>query len=186
MSYPYTLKDIARITGKSNQSLFNFIKENREFINSHSQRNKRFVKYDEDALQAFINKFGRIDSETLAEDPSKQAQIAPSDAVQSEVQNPPQEVPQSVIEAFEAQIKALTDERDELAKRLSNREEDCKQWRDQAGQALSALSKEQERVEKLEERLAGYLPAPTNAPNSAEKPKRKLTLRERLTGHINS
>lgn len=163
MAYPYTMKDIVNITGKSSQSLHKFVRENKEFINQHTQVNGRFVNYDEDALQMFIKRFGRAKAENQDESPESN----------------PTDPPKSVIDAFEAQIKALTEERDQLLAKLANREADIAGWRDQAGQALSALSKEQDRVEKLEERLAGYLPA-----SSEEKHQRKLTLRERITGKI--
>lgn len=187
MECPYTLRDIQSATGKTNQSLYTFIKENKEFINEHSHKNGRFIKYDEVAYQEFIKRFGKVDKEEPKEEATEvaqEAQNAPSAVPEEEPTNTPPEVPQSVIEAFEAQIKALQAERDELAHRLSSREEDIKLWREQAGQALSALSKEQDRVEKLEERLAGYLPSPTTQEQVQQLQKRKLTFRERLTGHI--
>ena len=190
--YPYTLKQIAEITGKSNTSLFSFINENKDFINEHSQKsgkNGRFIKYDEEALQAFIKRYGRVDKtgrnrthpETAPETAETPAiEVAPSTEAEPQA---------SVIEAFEAQIDALKKERDELTTKLEARERDCAEWRTQAGQALSALSKEQERVERLEERLAGYLPAPSaqaEVDKQVDKPeppkitKRKLTFGERI------
>ena len=179
--YPYTLKQIAEITGKSNTALFAFIKENGEFINQHSQKNGRFVKYDEDALQSFIKRFGQVDKTTGEADPQETApEGAETPQTAPEVERVG-EAQASVIEAFEAQIDALKRERDELATKLEARERDCAEWRTQAGQALSALSKEQERVERLEERLAGYLPAPTQAEQDPPKTiNRKLSFGERL------
>lgn len=186
--YPYTLKQIAEITGKTNTSLFSFIKENSKFIKEHSQKNGRFVKYDEDALQAFIKRFGRVDGQEGAQEPLEMP--AEGENTPSNSPDEPQEVgpKASVISAFEAQIEALKAERDALTFKLEQREKDCAEWRTQAGQALSALSKEQERVERLEERLAGYLPAPST--QEVDKPvdkveppkptKRKLTFGERI------
>ena len=194
--FPYTLKQIAEITGKSNTALFGFINENKPFINEHSQKsgkNGRFIKYDEEALQAFIKRFGKkvstleefVKAQTSPEIPKEGAET-PSNPPEGAQEDKPQA---SVIEAFEAQIEALKRERDELTAKLDARERDCAEWRTQAGQALSALSKEQERVERLEERLAGYLPAP-NAQTEVDKQvdkadepkptKRKLTFRERI------
>ena len=190
--YPYTLKQIAEITGKSNTSLFSFINENKDFINEHSQKsgkNGRFIKYDEEALQAFIKRYGRVDKTGRNRIPPETAQETaetPAIEVAPSVEAEPQA---SVIEAFEAQIDALKKERDELATKLEARERDCAEWRTQAGQALSALSKEQERVERLEERLAGYLPAPSaqaevdkqvDKPETPKITKRKLTFGERI------
>ena len=179
--YPYTLKQIAEITGKSNTALFGFIKENNEFITEHSQKNGRFVKYDEEALQCFIKRFGRvvslegfINEQLTLEMPQEGAEPPNKENVGGDAQT-------SVIEAFEAQIEALKRERDELTAKLEARERDCAEWRTQAGQALSALSKEQDRVERLEERLAGYLPSPTIAQEEPKTPtKRKLTFGERI------
>lgn len=193
--YPYTLKQIAEITGKSNTALFGFISENKEFINTHSQKsgkNGRFIKYDEEALQAFIKRFGKkvstleefVKAQTSQEMPQEGTE-PPNNSTEGAQEDKPQA---SVIEAFEAQIEALKRERDELTAKLDARERDCAEWRTQAGQALSALSKEQARVERLEERLAGYLPAPS-AQTEVDKPvdkeppkptKRKLTFGERI------
>ena len=180
--YPYSLKQIAEITGKSNTALFSFIKEEQDFINCHTQKNGRFVKYDEEALQAFIKRFGRVAGEGGNLSPTDAAQTAPETPSNEVVGDREGEPKSSVIAAFEAQIEALKKERDELANKLEARERDCSDWRTQAGQALSALSKEQERVERLEERLAGFLPAPnTSAGSEADKPiKRKLTFSERI------
>lgn len=186
--YPYTLKQIAEITGKTNTSLFSFIKENSKFIKEHSQKNGRFVKYDEDALQEFIRRFGRVDKSGEVAKPIDNPQELPQEDAETPTNSPEDEARGSVIEAFEAQIDALKRERDELTAKLEARERDCAEWRTQAGQALSALSKEQERVERLEERLAGYLPAPSTQPE-VDKPldketpkptKRKLTFGERI------
>lgn len=187
--FPYSLKQIAEITGKSNTALFAFIKDEQDFINQHTQKNGRFVKYDEDALQYFIKRFGRVSKTGQGMIPPETATETPEPAG-SEVAEVVEVEPQaSVIEAFEAQIDALKKERDELAHKLEARERDCDEWRTQAGQALSALSKEQERVERLEERLAGYLPAPsaqTEVDKQVDKPeepkptKRKLTFGERI------
>ena len=171
--YLYTLKDIAQATGKSNTTLFAFIKENGEFIKEHSQKNGRFIKYDEEAYNAFIKRFCKDNSQV---DKLEGAETAPEGA-----EAPPEvervgEAQASVIEAFEAQIAALKKERDELTAKLEAKERDCAEWRAQAGQALSALSKEQERTERLEERLAGYLPAP-----SPQEKGRKLTFGERIS-----
>ena len=198
MAELYTMKQIAAITGKSYTALFAFVKES-EFINQHTVINGKFKKYDEEALQEFIKRFGRVDKpegEVIplvefvkaqtpqdlppegAETPSSPAEVVKGDEARG-----------SVIEAFEAQIEALKKEREELAAKLEARERDCAEWRTQAGQALSALSKEQERVERLEERLAGYLPAPSEQAevdkqvDKAEPPKptkRKLTFGERI------
>ena len=194
--YPYTLKQIAEITGKSKTALFGFISENKEFINAHSQKsgkNGRFIKYDEEALQAFIKRFGKkvipveeFVASQVALDLPPEGAGTPSKSPEVEGEGEPKA---SVIAAFEAQIDALKRERDELATKLEARERDCADWRTQAGQALSALSKEQERVERLEERLAGYLPAPSaqtevDKPVDKEEPpkptKRKLTFGERI------
>ena len=180
--YRYTLKQIAQVTGKSNTTLFAFIKENSEFITEHSQKNGRFIKYDEEAYKAFIKRFcknnaqvdkvaGGPDAPETAPEGAETPQTAPEVERVGEAQA-------SVIEAFEAQIEALKKERDELSAKLEARERDCAEWRAQAGQALSALSKEQDRVEKLEERLAGYLPAPS-AQEEVERG-RKLTFGERI------
>lgn len=184
--YNHTLKKIAEITGKSNTALFSFIKENSEFITEHSQKNGRFVKYDDEALQKFIMRFGRVDNAKAQveaqegeETPSNAPEVADTDTGSKK----DEDAKQSVIEAFEAQIEALKKERDELASKLEARERDCADWRTQAGQALSALSKEQDRVELLEERLAGYLPPPPKETENATSPqyvKRKLTFSERI------
>ena len=183
--FPYTLKQIAEITGKSNTALFAFIKSEQEFINLHSQKNGRFVKYDEDALQAFIKRYGRVDKDEEAPFPA----AAPLDDTQQNAEPPSNEgegedkgeTKVSIIEAFEAQIDALKKERDELTAKLEARERDCADWRAQAGQALTALGKEQERAERLEERLAGYLPPPTpeTAVQTTQAP-RKLTFGQRI------
>jgi len=185
--YRFTLRQIAEITGKSNTALFGFIKENSDFIKAHSQKNGRFIKYDDEALQAFIKRFCKynpqVDNEARA--------LIPPDTAQESAETPSKEVDEakaveaqaSVVEAFEAQIAALKRERDELTAKLEARERDCADWRTQAGQALDALSKEQARVERLEERLAGYLPAPTaeSETQTAKAPSRKLTLGERIS-----
>ena len=173
--YRYTLKQIAQITGKSNTTLFAFIKENSDFITEHSQKNGRFIKYDEEAYKAFIKRFCKIDPPV---DKVDTPETAPEGAETSPEVERVGEAQASVIEAFEAQIEALKKERDELSAKLEARERDCAEWRAQAGQALSALSKEQDRVEKLEERLAGYLPAPSTP--EEEKKERKLSLGDRF------
>lgn len=186
--YPYTMKQIAEITGKSYTALYDFVKKEAVFINKHTQITGRFKKYDEEVLQLFIKQFGRVDKDVSQSDTPEDA-VSPTDApipadndAEGEKEGEPK---QSVIEAFEAQIEALKAERDALTFKLDQREKDCAEWRAQAGQALSALQKEQDRVERLEERLAGYLPAPSadsaNDTPEAQKPtKRKLTFRERV------
>lgn len=186
--YPYTMKQIAEITGKSYTALYDFVKKEAVFINQHTQITGRFKKYDEEVLQLFIKQFGRVDKDVSQSDIPEDA-VSPTDApipadndAEGEKEGEPK---QSVIEAFEAQIEALKAERDALTFKLDQREKDCAEWRAQAGQALSALQKEQDRVERLEERLSGYLPAPNadsaNDTPEAQKPtKRKLTFRERV------
>lgn len=181
--YRFTLKQIAQITGKSNTALFSFIKENSDFIKAHSQKNGRFIKYDDEALQAFIKRFCKYNPQVdKVEGVPTPPETAPEGA--ETPNNAPEverggETQQSVIEAFEAQIEALKKERDELTAKLEARERDCADWREQAGQALSALGKEQARVERLEERLAGYLPAPTTQAEVGEG--RKLSFGERIS-----
>ena len=186
--YPYTMKQIAEITGKSYTALYDFVKKEAVFINQHTQITGRFKKYDEEVLQLFIKQFGRVDKDVSQSDTPEDA-VSPTDApipadndAEGEKEGEPK---QSVIEAFEAQIEALKAERDALTFKLDQREKDCAEWRAQAGQALSALQKEQDRVERLEERLSGYLPAPNadsaNDTPEAQKPtKRKLTFGERV------
>ena len=190
--YPYTMKQIAEITGKSYTALYDFVKKETVFINQHTQITGRFKKYDEEVLQAFIKQFGRVDKQVeadVSQSDTPEGEISPiiaPDSADSGADGEKEgETKQSVIEAFEAQIEALKKERDELSSKLEARERDCAEWRTQAGQALSALSKEQERVERLEERLAGYLPAPNtdsakDTPETQKPTKRKLTFRERV------
>lgn len=190
--YPYTMKQIAEITGKTYTSLYDFVKENAVFINQHTQITGRFKKYDEEALQCFIKRFGRVDkvdSGDVSQSDTPEGEITPTNPPESAEVSPEGEkegeTKQSVIEAFEAQIEALKAERDALSFKLDQREKDCAEWRAQAGQALSALQKEQDRVERLEERLAGYLPAPSadsakDAPEEQKPTRRKLTFKERV------
>ena len=194
--YLYTLKQIGEITGKSNTSLFRFINENSAFIKEHSQKNGRFIKYDEDALQLFINRFGRVYKQEnevdFLKELSKEQVNQDSSSEDSEFSNGFRKVDKkerkSVIEAFEKQIEFLKKECEELTVKLEARERDCAEWRFQAGQALNALSKEQERVERLEERLAGYLPTPRTQSNDdkivnkeiSNSIKRKLSFKERI------
>lgn len=166
--YLYTMKQIQQITGKSYTALYSFAKENADFINQHTKVNGKFKNYDEEALQYFIKRFGRVDK--------PQEEGTSASAATAAAEDKPAE---SVIAAFEAQIEALKAERDALSFKLEQREKDCAEWRTQAGQALNALSKEQERAERLEERLAGYLPAP--AAEADPTAKRKLTFRERVS-----
>ena len=46
--YPYTMKQIAEITGKSYTALYDFVKKEAVFINQHTQITGRFKKYDEE------------------------------------------------------------------------------------------------------------------------------------------
>ena len=172
MDYPYSLKQIAEITGRSNTALFEFIKNNKEFINSHTIKTGRFIKYDEVALQEFINRFGRVDKVNEGSNASISDLEAHTTAEKPQDIEKDNQSQSAVVEAFRAQIDALKKERDELTEKLAARERDCQEWREQAGQALNALSMEQRRAERLEERLAGYLPAPSTTS--------KKSFRERL------
>lgn len=189
----YTLKQISKITGKSNTALFKFINKNSEFVKKHSQKNGRFVKYDEEALNLFIDQFGEVCEQEKQIDCFKEMQneqinkdlISCDSKKINDSRDVEKKERKSIVEAFEEQIESLKKECEELTFKLEEREKDCAEWRFQAGQALNALSKEQERVVRLEERLAGYLPASRtqydeNIVENSKKTERKLLFKERI------
>lgn len=50
MDYPYSIQDLVNILGRTRQTIYNHMKENRDFVNSQSQRQGHSILYSQDVL----------------------------------------------------------------------------------------------------------------------------------------
>lgn len=131
--YKHTIADIARMTGKTTQSIQKFRNKHAQELYPYTQKDGRFIYFNDDGLAVFLKHYPKKES-----------------AASTETEHQDESQADKVAE-LEAQIV-------ELRQQLANMEADKKIAQEQAGMALEALRREQATVE----RLTLALPAPEN------------------------
>lgn len=64
MNYPYTINDLARNCQVSNQSIYNLIKKNKDFVNENSTRKQRKIYYNQEVMVFFLSYYGQETTES--------------------------------------------------------------------------------------------------------------------------
>lgn len=110
MKYPFTIKDIAVRVKRTEQSLYSLMKKNQDFIKQNSHREGRFIRYNQAALDWFVEYYGTEDG-----------------SHQENTQEPPQEDHQEASHApvedltaavLKVKVEALEKENEDLRQRL--------------------------------------------------------------------
>lgn len=138
--YKHTIADIARMTGKTTQSIQKFRNKHAQELYPYTRKDGRFIYFNDDGLAVFLNHYQR-----------KQPVANPVVMAASTETEHQDESQADKVAELEAQIV-------ELRQQLANMEADKKIAQEQAGMALEALRREQATVE----RLTLALPAPEN------------------------
>ena len=133
MSYEYTINDIQTKCKVSLQSLYTFIKKNKDFINENSTRKQRKIYYNQAALDFFVSYYK---PEEAPEEPQKaEEQAAVSTSADSR------------IKELEAANEALKAEISTLKSQLESKEAERIELLRQNGALILTL--QQEKQEKM-------------------------------------
>lgn len=139
MNYPFTIKDISSKVKKSEQSLYTLIKKNQDFFKQNSHKQGRFTRYNQAALDWFMEYYG-----TAQEQEPQNTPETAQKSLQDVAENQEEELS---LQQLKTKIAVLEAENAALHERLAASEEERKELRQQVGMALSAL--QQEKQEKM-------------------------------------
>ena len=131
----YTYKDLQSLTGKTLITIQNFIKENSDFVKSHSMKfgkNGRFIKFDEEVKTKAIERFG------VFSDIAEQVKTNTDNKEQIER-----------IKELEARIEALEKENKGLKEELEKANSERQEAIENTHMALLALQQEKQEKQLL-------------------------------------
>ena len=142
-NYQFTIEDISNICQKTKQSIYNLIKQNQVFIKDNSKRYGKRIRYNQEALNFFLDHYGMqtpgVNHETLLDPLIDHNNGTISPASNEGVFNP--------MLADKAKIEALQAEIDRLNKLLEEKEAERKELLNQNGALILTL--QQEKQEKM-------------------------------------
>lgn len=149
MDYQFSINDIASKTGKSYQSILALIKKNQDELKQYSKKYGRFIKYNKDGLQWFLNYYG-IDYDTakgpMAEGNDGPSANRPSNSETQEISELKtiQATQTQQIEQLKAELERITKEKEKLQEELDKEKAEKTELIKQNGLTLLLLQQEKQ------------------------------------------
>lgn len=152
--YPYSIKDLAKAAGKTEQALHKFLKKRPEFTNAHTLRTGRFRSYDQDMMDAVLDYYNPAnerltDDTTDGEDDLKQSSSGHAEQLadlEEEIQNLRTELEgkKNEIEKLLSDAAQKEKECNDLKNKLETSEAERKEMIRQNGSLLLLLQEEKQ------------------------------------------
>lgn len=136
----YTMKQLCEIVDRTQSMLYNYIKADKEYFESHRRKDsKKGFLYDEEALMRIKEKIG-VSNDVVWGNSNEENQNIPLDT-------PPSNLPQE--EETKTELEKLKEENAKLKEELEKVEAERKQLLEQNGNLLLLLSQEKAEKQKL-------------------------------------
>jgi len=136
----YTMKQLCEIVDRTQSMLYNYIKTDKEYFESHRRKDsKKGFLYDEEALLRIKEKIGVLNGVAWG-NPNEEDENIPLDT-------PPSSLPQE--EETKQELERLKEKYAELQAELEKVEAERKQLLEQNGSLLLLLSQEKAEKQKL-------------------------------------
>ena len=149
MEYPYSIKDISIRVKKTEQALYCLMKRNQDFIKQNSRREGRFVKYNQTALDWFVEYYGAAQDESSQQEQESSQQETTTETTTETAQEGRQEAAEVPVEDLSAavlrvKLEALERENADLRERLLAVDAERKELlKIVQGTAIASVQKEQ-------------------------------------------